>query len=949
MCAVIRVLGPLEVGGDDGGSVDIGSPRHREVLAALVVDAGRVVSTEVVLDRVWGEGARGATAANLHAVVSRLRGRLRDTGAAITTVAPGYRLDVDRGAVDAVAFADGLAAARQEQDPERSRALVGAALGLWRGPAYADVRLPFAEAEAARLDGLRVAAHELAVELDLALGRDAEVADRLPALVGEHPLRENLRASLMLALYRSGRQADALAVFADLREVLADELGLDPSPDLQQLHQRILEQDPSLETPLRADPAPAVEVPTPPAPAPPASIESTALVGRDRDVEYVVDLVQQSARRLVTLTGVGGVGKTSLATAVAEACGPAFADGVVVVELAALTDPAGVVPALGRALGLTSVEGGDALATVADHLRARHVLAVVDNLEHLLDAGPELARLVAACPRLTVLATSRTVLRVRGEAEYPVLPLTLPATADARAIAATAATRLFVARAAEASPGFAVDDDNAAAIGSICRRLGGIPLAIELAAARVRAFPPAVIDERLDEVMRGAGPRDLPRRQRTMQAAIDWSHDLLEPEEQRVLAALGAFAGGFTLDAAEAVVGRGVLPDLESLVEQSLLLPDRDHPDVARFRMLEPVRQYAAARLTGDAERRVRDAHLAHFLALAEATEPSFRSDGTVEALALVERERANFVAAIEHALATGEADLAGRMGWALWLYWWLRGDLIVGRRLMTAVLELDPSPPVRTRALAVEAAMCFAQGDLEPAERSWAAGAALGRDIDDPLGEGHNVAGIGLVALATGDLDGAERALRATIPLVSDGGDATGPWLWTLAHVWLGTVRLLQGRADQARPLLDTALHSARTRGDRLAVYIAQYTAAQVALVDGRLDDARAQLEEGILLSQDTGDMANLAYFLDALAVVEASGCGPADTARVGVLHGASQVLRETVGANVYGYYQPDTAQLAASLATAESARGRAAYADDVARGRGLAMPEMIAFATSR
>lgn len=957
---MIKVLGPLEVHADGASRpVDIGSPRHREVLAALVVDLGRVVSTDALLDRVWGDAARGGTTANLHAIISRLRGRLRDggTGAEVVTVPPGYRLDVAAEQVDAALFLGLLAearAARTSGDLAGARSRVAEGIALWRGPAYADIPQPFAEAEAARLDGLRLAAVELGVELDLALGHHDEVLQQLPAVVEEHPLRESLRGHLMLALYRAGRQTDALAQYDDVRRRLAEELGIDPGPQLQQLHQRILEQDRGLDAAAApaapaAPVAPAATPPTDPVLRSDVVPPSNPLLGREREVDYVRSLLESSTQRLVTLTGLGGVGKTRLAFAVAQASQEAYRDGVVVVSLAALSDPEAVMSEVARALGLAGSDGVDPAASVAEHLRTRRLLLVLDNLEHLLPAAAPLGRLVASCPELAVLVTSRTALRVRGEVQHPVPPLSLPEPDeyDADALGRSAAVALFVERAATSVPGFSLaglDPANAAAIGAICRRLGGLPLAIELAAARVRLLPPATMLARLDEVMAGSGARDLPPRQRTMRAALDWSHDLLDPSEQRLLRRLSVFVGGFTLDAVEAVAGDlPVLPTLETLVEHSLVLPDADHPGVARFRMLEPIAQYAADLLTGDERSAARAAHRAHFRALAAELEPAYRGPGTIPSLAVTEREHANLLAAMETALADGDADLAGRMAWDLWLFWWLRGALVEGRRIGTAVLEGEVCDEVRVRTHAVLAAMAFAQGDLATARTHWEAGDELGARIGDGVGRSHNLAGRGLVALGEGDLDLAAEAFEATIALCEEVGIGR-QWMWTLAQVWLGTISLLRGDTDRAAAQVDLALAAAREREDPLAVYITLFTAAQVALAVGDPETARRQVEEGIRLSLHTGDMANLAYFVETLAVLESLGRAHR---RVAVLRGAAERLRETVGANVYGYYKPDEAMLAGAvdLARRELAGG---FDAALAEGRALTTDEVVALALS-
>ncbi|WP_372736754.1 BTAD domain-containing putative transcriptional regulator, partial [Nocardioides sp.] len=928
---MIRVLGPVEV--LDGTDVlDIGSPRHREVLAALVVETGRVVSTEALLERVWGDGARGATPANLHAVISRLRGRLREVvGVEISTVSPGYRLDAPE-AVDAEQFQRWYAQARAMHSDgtlEAAREVITRALDLWRGEAYAGVNCHFAEVEAARLEGLRLGAIELAAEIDLETGRTERVLEQLPAVVAAHPLRESLRGRLMLALFRAGRQAEALEQFAAARELLAEDLGLDPGPELQALHQRILEQDADLLVPIRGVTAGARQGhsrATTTAEGHPVwsseiAVPPTAILGRDRDIEYLTQLLIESTARLLTVTGVGGVGKTRLAHAVAEAARGRFRDGVSVVSLASLADAATVLPAIGRAVGLALVEGPDPGAAVIEHLRGRELLVVLDNAEHLLEAAPAISRLVASCPTLTLLITSRTPLRIRGELQYPLAPLDLPdpEEVDPDALGSTAAVALFVDRARSVAPGFVLDDGNAPAVGALCRRLAGIPLAIELAAARVGLLTPAAILGRLDQLSDSGGARDLPPRQRTMRAAIGWSYDLLEEDERRLFRALACFADGFTLEAAESVTGaERTLELLGALVEHSLVVPETDHAQTPRFRLLEPVQQYAAGLLVGDEELRLRTAHLRYYLDLAESLEPSYRGPGTAQALEMTRREHPNMVAAIEwgsRARQPGPAgerleDLAGRLAWAIWLFWWMRGHLLEGRRLSAALLERDLSDEVRVRVIALHSAMAFAQGDLE-ASALWEQGADLALATGDQLGYAHNLAGVGLVCLVQEDLSGAESVFVRTVEVCERAG-LRDTWLWTLAHVWLATARLLAGRLSEVGPLLDRALAAARARQDPLAIYISLYTSTQLALAEQDLVRARSELEEGIRLSLETGDLANLAYFLDTLGVVEAADGRPRRTA---VLHGASTVLRETVGSNIYGYYKPDEAVLAQTL----------------------------------
>ncbi len=936
----LRLLGPLEVIDATGTPVDVGSPRHRETLAALAVDAGRVVSTDMLLDRVWGENGRGGTLANLQAVISRLRARLRDAGvpAEIVTAPPGYRLEIAAAAIDAhhlAAGVDGARTALAAGDVPTAQEHLAAALGWWRGEPLADVPQMFARAEALRLEGVRLTGEELAAELDLRAGNAPAAVSRLQDLSVQHPLRESVRGQLMRALYLAGRQADALEEYADLRTRLVEELGVDPGPAVQRLHQQILEQDPALRPAHHAPPQRAPE-PRPSEPRP-SRIPSTDLlgdlVGRDRDIDYLLDLLRSPTSRLVTVTGVGGCGKTRVALAVARTAEDHFADGVALVPLAPLGDPSAVIPAIAHAVGVA--EGGDPFTALLDLLRGREQLLVLDNAEHLVDAWPEVATLAAACPGLRILVTSRIPLRVRGEVLYPLTPLDQPA-----------AARLFASRAATVAPGTRLAPDDPDVL-HLCQRLGGIPLAIELAAARVRLLSPADIVARLDEVMAAEGARDLPPRQRTMRAAIDWSFELLSPAEQSAFPRLAVFVGGFDLDAAAAVLAdlddANALALVDALVEQSLVVaePRADHGP--RFRLLEPVAQYALSRLSEADERTARDAHLAHFTGLAAHYEPSLRGPGTVDTLAAIEREHANMTAAIEWALRSGQADQGGWLGWHLWLFWWVRGALREGRRLMTAVLGDARDDRVRVRSGAVAAALAFAQGDLEFAREHWRTASDLARSIDDPEGLPYAYGGIGLVALAEDDLDTAVAVFTETIGLAEVAG-LGGEWLWTLSHVWLGTVELLRGAADRAAALVDDALAAGRRRHDPLAVYIALFTAVQVSVVRGDFERARAQIAEGVALSQDTGDHANLAYLLEALAVVESLD-EAGDLARVGVLRGAAAELRAGTGGNVYGYYRPDEALIEQASATARASRGPS-YDDDVASGRTLKVEEMAALA---
>ncbi|CCH86616.1 Transcriptional regulator, winged helix family (fragment) [Modestobacter italicus] len=674
----------------------------------------------------------------------------------------------------------------------------------------------------------------------------------------------------------------------------------------------------------------------------------TALLGRDDDVAAVAAALVRSDARLVTLTGTGGVGKTRLALAVAERTATRFADGVAFVALAAVDDPALVLPAIGRVTGLPTVEDGDLDGRVVDQLRGAHLLLVLDNLEHLPGAVPVVARLLEQCPRLGVLATSRAALRLRGEWEHVVHPLALPPTAprDLTQVASAPAGALLLDRARAVSPEFGSGPGGAAAVAALCRRLAGIPLALELAAARARVLDAAALLERLDDAMSRDGAADLPPRQRTMRATLDWSHRLLDPADRLLLQRLAVFTGGCTLEAVEAVAAdlADPLGSLERLVEHSLVEVSGEG-GARRYGMLEPVLQFARSLLDEQEARRARTAHAAFYLDLAEQAAPGYQGAEQVGWLDRAERDAANLAAAVEWWLQAGDGARAGRMAWALWLFWWLRGRLRQGRRLAEAALEQDQPAEVRVRTVLTAASMAFAQGDLPHSGARWAEAADLAVASGDVEGQAYAFAGQGLAALGSGAPDRAEPFFAAALAVAEQAGPAAD-WVAALTHVWLGTVRQVSGDPRGAVPHIERGLASARRRGDRLATYVALFGLVQAELAEGRPAAAREHLVEGIELSEQTGDLANLAFFVESLAVVEGAA-GAHD--RAAVLLGAAHGLRERVGSEVYGYYLPDPALRSRAEAQARAALGDPAVEDALATGQDLDVPAVLALALRR
>ncbi|WP_067461155.1 BTAD domain-containing putative transcriptional regulator [Actinomadura macra] len=815
------VLGPLEVRAGDGAPVRVADLKVRMLLADLLAHAGRVVPSGRLIDDLWGEALPADPAATLRARVSQLRRALEDAEpgarALVESHPPGYRLDARPE--DAGRFGDLAARARETADPAVRAALLDEALGLWRGPAYAGFAgAAFAAPEVARLDELRLTALEGRAEARLDLGEHESLAAELRGLVDEHPLRERLRAAYMRALYRTGRPAEALATYDEHRRRIRDDLGADPGPALIALHQAILRQDPA-----EARPAPATNLPA----------EVTGLVGRDAALGAVTGLLDRS--RLVTLHGPGGVGKTRLAVAAARLVLERYPDGVWIVPLdegasrgATVDDLAGLVTGV---LGLRDDAGtqGTAGGRLAEALRGKRVLLVLDNCEHVVEAA---ARLVAALlrdvPDLRVLATGREPLGISGERLWTVRPLSAPDAAD-----------LFAARAADAAPGFALGAGDSGAVAAICARLDGIPLALELAATRVRALGVDELARRLDDRFRllSAGTRDAPARQRTLRAVIDWSWEPLDATERAVLRRLAVHAGGATLDAA-AEVGGGEIDALARLVDRSLVVVGEG----PRYRLLESVAAYCLERLRDAGEyEETRRRHVHYYAALAERVEPRLRGADQREALTHMRAEASNLRTALDTAVQSGDADAALRLVNAMGWSWFLLGRVSEARRALAHALAVPGGTPV-----AVARA------------RTWHTGFTM---LDG---------------------DGADRDERCRAALSGyDGIDDAWGRAW--AEWFLGSVRAGFGDLPEIAGLAGQALAGFRSLGDRWGEAAALSTRAAQAVVAGDLDAAARDGDRALELFGAAGDRWGRLQATETLGLVaEVTG----DHARAARLH---------------------------------------------------------------
>ncbi|HEX6737392.1 MAG TPA: AAA family ATPase, partial [Vicinamibacteria bacterium] len=658
-------------------------------------------------------------------------------------------------------------------------------------------------------------------------------------------------------------------------------------------------------------------------------------------------LLRQAGGQLVTLTGPGGIGKTRLALAVAEEVARDFPDGLAFVPLAPLADPALVLPALARALGLPEAAGRPPLALVRAALGARRALLVLDNCEHLLAAAPDLADVLAGCPGVAILATSRAPLRLRGEREYPVGPLALPDLRRpplAAEVAAAPAAQLFVERARAVAPAFALTQEHAAAVAAICRRLDGLPLALELAAARIRLLAPTELLARLDPALPllGGGARDLPARQRTMRDAIAWSHDLLTVEEQTFFRRLAVFAGGWDLAAAEAVAGDDAAHGLErlaALVEHSLVVAETVPGGETRYRLLEPVREYAWERLTAaGVAGAARQRHAEHYLALAERAGPELEA-GQVVWLDRLQREHANLRAAMGQALEGARADLAVRLGWALWLFWYLRGHHDEGRRWMEAALAGGAlPPPAQARAGIVAGNMALMQGDHAAGAAFLERALATFRALGDRRGILLSVSRLGSLCWFRGDYAGARARAEEGLALARAAGEgqfvARARWV-------LGLVALVEGDYATAEVIFADTADQVEAGGDLLILSGVHTCRAFVALAQGRADDAEARSRAGLALCGQLGMRWPAVSHLEVLAAVAVARDRLARAAR---LAGAAAAQREVVG---LGGWPPTIQRLFDEPQRLLRARLDAAtYATAWAAGHTLMLEEAVEYA---
>ena len=805
-----RLLGPIEVVNDESNAV-LGGPKKRGLLALLLLHANEPISTEKLIDSLWAEHPPLSARAIVQSYVSQLRKLLHrdatnEDSAILQTRSGGYLLKVGSGELDLDDFLqltdEGRAALRAGRFGRASSKL-GAALSLVYGSPLADLTTePFAQSHIARLQELVITATEDRAEADLALGRYSEVIANLDIAIAEHPLRERLRELLMLALYRTGRQAEALNVFRDTRAHLVDELGIEPSRGLQDLQARILAEDPALlDSQTEREVHGNLGAPF------------TTFVGREPELEELRKLVRKE--RLITLNGIGGVGKSRLAIELGASVSDWFPDGVWIIQLAALSDEALIPHTVATVLDIREQPDQQMLGTLLDFLKSRMSLLILDDCEHLIRGCAHFAETALShAPHLRILATSRESLSITGEVQWRVPSLSLP-NPDAGASddhMTSEAMELFRQRASEVNVGFDLSDENGGTVARICERLDGIPLAIELAAGLCKALSAKDISDRLVDrfsLLTGGSRTALPRQQ-TLIATMDWSYDLLPEDERYILRQLSVFSGGFSLEGAESIVGNhdgtlNVLNGMVNLVSKSLIVQDQTGPDT-RFNLLQTVRQYAAQRLLDSEESaEARNRHLDYFLDRAEAAEPHLHSANQENVVASLELEHDNYRAALDWSLERS-ADKSIRLTAALWYFWDLHGHLSEGRRWLKSALRKRSSTQTRweARALMGAGSLGRAQGNLAEAEHFLEEALDVYRNLKDEIGTARALDELGSLAYLKCDFIVGESLCEESLMLYKKHGDLEGvaSSLFSMGH-W----QTPRGQFQQSEALLSECL----------------------------------------------------------------------------------------------------------------------------------------------
>jgi predicted ATPase/DNA-binding SARP family transcriptional activator len=845
-CVEFRVLGPFDVL-RNGGTIALGAHRQRALLLLLFLHSDELVSRDRLIDELWGERAPGSAPNMVQVYVSRLR-KVLGPGLLVTQP-PGYVLRVGEAQVDATKFEELVGQARDSLADDAAgaaRDLLDEAIATWRGPPLADFAYEsFAQGDIARLQELRLEAIELRIDADLTLGRQVALVGELEQLIGLHPFRERLRGQLMVALYRSGRQAEALDAYRAARSALVEDLGLGPSPALRRLEQAILDQDPSLDATEKSAAAGQLQRAGPAGNLPP---ELTSLLGRELELEQVGELVER--HRVVTIVGPGGVGKTRVALRVASAAANRFPDGVWFVDLAPVGSSDDVAEAVSSALGMADRPGSSTLDTLTIELRERRLLLLLDNCEHVLASAAEVtARLLGQCPDVTILATSREPLAIAGESVERLAPLATTAIgADP-----PAAVRLFLERAETQGASWEEPELVLETIRELCVRLDGIPLAIELAAARTRAISPADLLAKLDDRLRllvSPHHRSAPSRQQTLEATIAWSYELLDADEQATLRRLAVFQGSFSLAAAAAVCADmgselDALERVTALVDRSVLSVQR-RADTNRYRLLESIAVFAGQHLSelGEADQAC-DRHSRFFQLLARvASGPEYDSE-QADWAARLDLEQDNLTAALAWCFdGQGDPAIGAELAANLGLHLIFRGRSHAAQRWLGRSLEFAQRIPAST-LVAVNLAyahLAYSTTDIDTSVARAIDAVATARETGN-----QELLAEALAQLALADQASGASAAASTVAaeLRSIQSRLSNPRAQVMALLGTAQVALATGHPEQAKADASGARQIARRVGDHLRAASSGYWFAYALALKSEIQSARDAIGE--------------------------------------------------------------------------------------------------------
>ncbi|MEV6609435.1 BTAD domain-containing putative transcriptional regulator [Kutzneria sp. NPDC051319] len=875
----VRVLGPVEIAGPQG-PVTLRGRGHRTLLARLALRPGQPVASSALIDALWDQAPPTAPK-TLRSHVAHMRRDLRaaDVLNMIVTRDPGYLLRIPPFSVDVVRFESLARRGHQALSSGDHRAAADqlqAALALWRGDALGDCRQgQWVRQEASRLGDARLDAHEDLIGAELALGRHGEVLGELAGLVVAHPFRERLWEQLMLALYRSGRQAEALATFRRARSTLVEQLGVEPGTRLRSLESAILADEPVQEPPVSLQAVVSVGLPA----------ELTSFVGREEELAKLGGMF--AGGRLVTLAGTGGVGKSRLALRCAGQLAASVQGGVRLVELAGLRDRALVPHAVAEALGVRDQSGRSPVDVLVDVLRDRDVLVVLDNCEHLLEACADfVTALLRGCPRLLMLVTSRQPLGVEGEQVLIVPPMPVE----------HAAMRLFAERARDAVLDFEVTADNVRIVENLCRRLDGIPLAIELATLVLRTLSPSQLLSRLDDrfALLSGARRGVMARHQTIRAAVEWSFELCTPAERLLWSQLSVFAGSFDLEAVEQVCGGDYVLSLVARLVDKSVLSSQTVGGVVRYRLLETLRQFGAEQLLADGfTETLRRRHLAWCQRLASWGEKEWFGPNQAVVFTRIHLDRANLRAALEFGLESDPA--AGlRLAGTLWFYWIGCGVFAEGRRWLDALLGLPFRGYERHKALWVNGYVATLQGDTP---------AAIGMldecraQSDDLVAVAYSIYVRGAAAIFTDDLVAGTALFAEANQRLTGLGQLDSNVVMT--KVALAMTVAFTGDLPTTVALAQDAHAVAEQHGEQWALAYAHYVLGFAACLQGALGQAVAHAKKCLAIKQTFNDLLGIALSVELLALLAAM-VGEAE--RAAQLLGAVAGIWPHVGVPLFG-----------------------------------------------